>query len=78
MVMWMRGVNNALLKLSRRGNVALLTTTPESQTDVMGEVPTLADIPHDAPLGSRVYLSTEDRIVTQNPVTLAWEDTDSA
>lgn len=74
MVMWMRGVNNALLKASRRGNVALLTTTPETQTDVMGEVPTLADIPPDAPLGSRIYLSSEDRVVTQNPDTLAWED----
>lgn len=76
--MWMRGVNRAILGLQRRGNVALLTTTPELQTDVMGEVPTLADIPHDAPLGSRVYLSVEDRVVTQNPVTMAWEQTDLA
>lgn len=69
---WMRHINRRLMRMERKGRVDLLNSTPEPAA-YMGEVPTVGNIPEDWPEGMRVYLSAEDRIVVQNPVTRAWE-----
>lgn len=72
---WMRHMNRRLMRMERKGRVDLLNSDPEPvmMANSMGEVPTLGDIPEDTPVGMRMYLSAEDRVVVQNAVTLAWE-----
>lgn len=68
-------MNTRVMRMERKGRVDLLGSEvePAMVDHSMGEVPTLGQIPDDTPLGTRMYLSDEDRIVVQNPVTLAWE-----
>lgn len=74
-VAWMRQVNRRLLSAERVGRVDVLNSVLEPSSDnVMGEVPTLADVPHDATPGSRVFLSAENRVVVQDPTTREWID----
>jgi len=69
---WISDMNRRMERMERVGYTSIFLDEAAGATGYLS-VNTMEDIPDDLPVGTLVLIAKEDRFISQDAVTMAWE-----